>query len=475
VRAGEDARLHSAVTKAMATGKPLLSNDPAQDLGGGEPLKSVELPRSLLALPLIRRSEVIAVLALGEREGGYEPFWVTQLEPFGRLCAGALAARRQTIKHRDAEKLIREAIDSIPDGFVIYDQEDRLAVFNPAYAKLYQTSASMIKTGAKFEDLVRWGLERGQYLDAGTTEASREAWIGERMANHRNPPGPVVQKIGDQQWLRVYERITPSGNIVGIRAEVTEVKLMEQELQKINQQLEKANFKLSQFANLAAHDLQEPLRKIHLFSEILEQSLEAGDKEAAEQSFAVIKAGTVRARRLVSDVLTFSRLSHDEPKTERIQLATALHHTLGDLQVTMEEKQAKLEMDEGIEHGWVEADITQLQQLLQNLLSNAMKYMAPNTQPHIALTSHTASDGRLRRLSIADNGIGIDQEHVDSIFEPFRRLHTREEYSGTGIGLAICKATADNHGWRIEVTSAPGKGSTFHVHFEQAEEAAEAL
>ncbi|QGM46270.1 sensor histidine kinase [Methylocystis heyeri] len=237
-------------------------------------------------------------------------------------------------------------------------------------------------------------------------------------------------------------------------------------------ELERANTRLAQFAYVASHDLQEPLRKIAAFSDLLEQAMAASELGEAKQATEIIRKSALRARNLVDDLLTYSRTINDTQVLKQLDLREEIEAALGDLSQSIEDAGAQLVLD--VPHLTFRADRSQFARLVQNILSNAIKYRKPDVPPRIVIRS-TPVDGDGFVLEISDNGIGFDEKYARTIFEPFRRLHSQTQYPGTGIGLAICKSIVDRHGWSMSIRSSPGEGASFFIGVGGPQETADRL
>ena len=242
--------------------------------------------------------------------------------------------------------------------------------------------------------------------------------------------------------------------------DITGRRRAEEELAQRAADLEIANERLTQFAYVASHDLQEPLRKIAVYADLLGKAIERSDKGDIARATSVIQNSAVRARRMVQNLLTFSRVTGSETRLEPLDLRAEVELALSDLSASIEETGARIAVD--VPPTVVRADRAQLGRLIQNIVSNAIKYHKPGTAPAIEIRTTPVDRGQTT-LSIADDGIGFDEAFARQIFEPFKRLHDIADYSGTGIGLAICKAIADRYGWPLGVRSRPGEGATFTV------------
>ena len=229
--------------------------------------------------------------------------------------------------------------------------------------------------------------------------------------------------------------------------------------QKIEQQkieLQRSNTELEHFAYIASHDLQEPLRTVQSYLQLLRRRYQPVLDQDAEEFIDFAIDGATRMRELIEDLLTYARVASRARPLQPERLDDVLDEVLLSLKVRLEEQGAV------VERGClptVMADRRQLAQLLQNLLSNAMKFQATGTKPLVHITAELHDGGWLVRVK--DNGIGLEQEYQDKIFVIFQRLHARDEYEGTGVGLAVCKKIVERHGGSIWVESQPNQGATF--------------
>ena len=219
--------------------------------------------------------------------------------------------------------------------------------------------------------------------------------------------------------------------------------------------LKRSNEELQQFAYIASHDLREPLRKISGFAELLGKGYRGQIDEKADRYIHYVVDGAHRMEKLINDLLTFSRLSRAELAREPVNLESVLEITLNDLGKSLKEAECEVTYDP---LPTVQANSTQMGQLLQNLLGNAVKFRSDDP-PRVHVSAQMRNHEWL--ISVRDNGIGLDMEHAQRIFDIFQRLHGIGEYDGTGIGLAVCKKIVERHGGQLWVDSEPGKGSTF--------------
>jgi signal transduction histidine kinase len=250
----------------------------------------------------------------------------------------------------------------------------------------------------------------------------------------------------------------------------TERDQAEMAMREYAKDLERSNRDLQDFANITSHDLQEPLRKIQTFSELLKLRYQAGLDERGQDYLQRIHESAERMQALVLDLLAYSRVTSRGKPFQTVDLNLIAQTVLNDLELQIEETHAQVEVEELPS---LEADGTQIRQLLQNLLSNALKFHNDHQQPIIKICGREYSEVNPRssqkrrakycEIQVKDNGIGFNEKYLDRIFQPFQRLHGRGEFQGTGMGLAICRKIVERHNGTIAAYSAPGQGATFIV------------
>lgn len=237
--------------------------------------------------------------------------------------------------------------------------------------------------------------------------------------------------------------------------------------------LNASNQALEQFAYVASHDLQEPLRKIMTFSDrLLEKGREQLDENTQQYLDRIVNAAS-RMRKLIEDLLSYSRISSQQKPFEVVDLNIVVNTVIDDAESIIHEKQALITADPLLQ---VKGEASQLAQLFQNLVSNALKFTRPGVQPQISISasvveakapgdpSLSSAKSSYYRIRVADNGIGFEKKYSSRIFVIFQRLHGRNEFEGTGIGLSVCKRIAENHGGFMEAEGKPGEGAVFYVY-----------
>jgi PAS domain S-box-containing protein len=246
---------------------------------------------------------------------------------------------------------------------------------------------------------------------------------------------------------------------VGFFRDITERKLAEEALKKVAADLERSNKELEQFAYVASHDLQEPLRMVSSYTQLLEQRYKDKLDQDAQDFIGYAVDGANRMQRLIQDLLEYSRVTTRGKPFASLDSHEVLGEAIKNLQVTIQETVALVTNGD---LPIVRGDHTQIVQVFQNLIGNGIKFQRSGIAPRIHITAENDSlNSRFRVFKVSDNGIGIEPRHFERLFEIFQRLHSKKEYPGTGIGLALCKRIVERHGGRIWVESEPGKGSTF--------------
>ncbi len=281
---------------------------------------------------------------------------------------------------------------------------------------------------------------------------------------------------GEYRWIVDFGR--PFYNLegefagyVGSCYDITERKQAEKALARYTEELAHSNTELEQFASVASHDLQEPLRKILAFGDRLKVKYGELIGDEGRDYLERMENASRRMQTLINDLLTLSKITAKPDPFIPVNLTDVVQQVLSDLEIRIQQTGGRIEMDN---LPTIDADPTQMRLLMQNLIGNALKYHREEEAPVIRINSKplngqeeewagNTSGNRLYQIIVEDNGIGFDEKYLDRIFLPFQRLHPRSQYEGTGIGLAICRRIAERHGGSITAKSTPGQGSTFIV------------
>ncbi len=252
---------------------------------------------------------------------------------------------------------------------------------------------------------------------------------------------------------------------IAIIVDITDRTRSEEKLKLYTKQLEQSNRELESFAFVASHDLQEPLRKVQVFSDRLASTLKNQLDNLGHDYLTRIQSAAKRMQKLISDLLTFSRIATKSNPFIKVNLNQIINGILSDLEILINQVNGQIIIGPLPE---INADPTQMYQLFLNLISNSLKYIKNETPPLIKISGHviktsTIDDNQIAEITVTDNGIGFDEKYLNRIFNVFQRLHNKKEYEGTGIGLAICRRITEHHQGTITAKSSPDKGATFII------------
>jgi light-regulated signal transduction histidine kinase (bacteriophytochrome) len=245
--------------------------------------------------------------------------------------------------------------------------------------------------------------------------------------------------------------------------DISQRKRVEEAITQKADELARSNAELEQFAFVASHDLQEPLRKIQAFGDRLKTKVNGQIAPEGLDYLERMQSAAARMRTLINDLLTFSRIIRTTEPFVQVDLASVIKGVLGDLEMRLEKTGGKVEVGE---LPLIEADPVQMHQLFLNLLGNALKFQTPGAKPLVKIHSRIItplSGEQLCEISVEDNGIGFEEKYLDKMFAVFQRLHGRNEYEGTGVGLAVCRRITDRHHGAISAKGQLGQGATFVV------------
>jgi PAS domain S-box-containing protein len=297
-----------------------------------------------------------------------------------------------------------------------------------------------------------------ELIDAADREAALNEWR-QVLSGHStlSLTSRCRVKDGSTRWM-LWTAATQADDLVYLVVrDVTEQKRLEEELAKWMDDANRAKTELQQFAYVASHDLREPLRMVSSYVQLLARRYKGKLDSDADDFIAFAVDGASRMQGLISDLLTYSRVSTHGKPFEPTDCEAVIDRVAVNLQVQIEESQATITRDA---LPTVVADPTQLVQLFYNLIGNAIKFRSSERRPEIHVGAQVTDGNWL--FMVRDNGIGIDPQHADRIFIIFQRLHSKDAYPGTGLGLAVAKKIVERHGGRIWVESEPGTGATFY-------------
>jgi PAS domain S-box-containing protein len=383
-----------------------------------------------------------------------------------RRAAASKAGRKpknSKISLSDEGFLIETLMDHMPDHIYFKDRESRFLRINKAMALRFGLKDPLDAVGKTDFDFFTAEHAQQAFDDEQQILRTGQPMV-DREEKETWPDGSVSWVSTTKQCLR-----DPHGTIIGtfgLSRDITPRKLAEEALARKADELARSNRELEQFAYVASHDLQEPLRMIASYTQLLERRYRDKLDQDATDFIRYAVEGASRMQVLINDLLSYSRLGTRGKAFAPTDCYEVLARVMENLKIAIQDANATISNSP---LPTVLADGTQLVQLLQNLLSNAIKFRG-DTPPRIHLAAELRlvpasqpAEPSLREwlFSVKDNGIGIESQYFERIFVIFQRLHTREQYPGTGIGLAICKKIVERHGGRIWVESTPSAGTTF--------------
>ncbi len=410
------------------------------------------------------------------RELGYA--YLTYFLLWGAGIVGAIVAGRQMRRRsrasqtyaaalRDSEERFRGLFEDAPVAYHEIDREGIIQRVNQAECELL---------GYERQEML--GRPIWDFVSPEARAQSKEAV--RRKVSGEQPLRPFCREYarrdGKTLILEIYEKLIrdSGGEVVGIRStllDVTERERAQQALAQRTLDLARSNAELEQFAYVASHDLQEPLRKILAFGDRLRIKCGPALDDQGRDYLTRMSNAAERMQILINALLTLSRVKTKAQPFSEVNLARAAGEVLGDLETRIEQLGARVEVGE---LPTITADLLQMSQLFQNLIGNALKFHRPDETPVVKVYTEPGGDQeaeanpeapfhRMCRIAVEDNGIGFDEKYLDRIFQVFQRLHGRGEYEGTGVGLAICRNIVERHGGGITAKSAPGRGAKFIV------------
>lgn len=431
--------------------------------------------RGWLAVPLISRAgKNLGLIQVSDRyEGEFTLEDQLLLVQLAQLGAIAVEVRRfqeeleARVQQRTAEvRFLSDVVEQSTQPFAAADFQGRLIRFNRSFERLTGYSDAELR-GMNYLQLTpeRWhAVERLHIEELIRTHTPQHYEKEYRTKDGRCVPIELVVDLyrnaaGEPECL--YAFVT----------DITERKTAEQHLHRTADELMRSNTELEQFAYIASHDLQEPLRKVRAFGDMLLTQYREALGEEGQDYLQRMQNASKRMQALINDLLAYSRVTTKGQPFEEVDLGDVVRQVVGDLEIRISETHGRVEVES---LPTVEADPLQMRQLFQNLIGNALKFHRKNEPPLVRVYCCDRVDEKEITLQapeaiqwivieVADNGIGFEEKYLDRIFAPFQRLHGRGEYEGTGIGLAICRKIVERHGGSLTAVSAPDRGATFQV------------
>lgn len=423
----------------------------------------------------------------------YNYAYTPLFDAFQQVYAIALTAQdvseqvvaRKTLE--DAQAALQNAVELAELAVWRFNIQDQTFTYSPRFMDWLGFSEDTV---SKNKALARLPEQYRRVVEQAINKAVRPGSLGYYDNEH-----PIINLVtGQTRIIHASAQVfsDASGNaqyLTGTAQDITKDRMLQKELQfkveqrttalreanaelaAVNQVLEASNLELQQFAYIASHDLQEPVRKIAIFTQMLQTHTEGSLTEKAKGYLHKIEVSAGRMTVLINDILAFSRLSNLNDQFVRIDLNEAMAEILAEFDLLIEQKNAVINIGD---LPVIEAIPVQMSQLFGNLLSNSLKYANDSVLPRIEIVSHNLSTDQVAeigldpslhycRIIFSDNGIGFAPEYSEKIFGIFQRLHGKSEYEGTGIGLALCRKIVGNHGGKLTAESKIGHGATFHI------------
>lgn len=397
---------------------------------------------SLLAAPLKHGEKTIGMVAVGNRKGGYGREEQAALEVLCQVITESLARRRTEEALREGEVRYRSLFMHSPDAIYI-NQQDRITLVNDACLRLFGAWTAGELLGKTPYDLFHTDYH----------QVIRERIRRMRHQGESQPllEGKIVRLDGGIVDVEVIAAHFPFGGSKAIHVILRDIT----ERRRAAENLQRSNKELEQFAYAASHDLQEPLRSIVGFLQLLQHNYGDQLDEKGRQYVERVVAAGHRMQIMIRDLLSLSRVTTSNGTFLPTNLNSLVKTVLDNLESTLQENHAEVVY---ADLPSLSVDSSQIQSLFQNLILNSIKYnMNPNPRVEIGCSP----SGNFYQFFVRDNGIGISPRFYERIFIVFQRLHTAREYDGTGLGLALCRKIVERHGGKIWVESVPGEGSTF--------------
>jgi signal transduction histidine kinase/DNA-binding response OmpR family regulator len=359
-----------------------------------------------------------------------------------------------TEQAKRAERLVTDAIESISEGFVLFDSEDRLVLSNSRYSELLHPGANPPQPGDTYEEIIMQSVQSGLIEDARGNE---DAWLAERLRRHQSPSGLHVQRRSDGRWVRISERKTEDGGTVAVYTDISELKQREQES-------EEANRAKSQFLANMSHELRTPLNAVIGITEMLkEDAEEMGEEDFVEPLERISRAGK-HLLSLINEILDLSKIEAGklEFHLEDIDVPGLVDEVATTAQHLAEANGNELVVQCAKDLGSIRSDLTRTRQIVLNLVSNACKF-TENGRVSVDVGFEEGKAGDELVLAVSDTGIGMTLEQMGKLFQEFSQADssTTRRFGGTGLGLAISRRLARMMGGDITVESQPDIGSTF--------------
>lgn len=402
--------------------------------------------------PLVIEGQTIGTLSFGTKSR--IKFTDKELEVMKAVTDQISIAMNRLVSNqalKESEEKYRYIVETANEGIMIADIDGMITFANAKMAEML---------GYAMDELV--GKEGLSFIDPSELETSLERIKNRKTGIKEEYELKFLRNDGGELWTHVSG--TPIHDQKGVHignlamyADINHRKRTELKLERLIMELQRSNYELQQFAYITSHDLQEPLRNIASFAQLLKKRYQGQLDQDADDYIEFMVEGSKRMKEMIQGLLEYSSIDKVE-EFQKVDLNTVTDNILSNLYMTIRENNAVVNRDP---LPMVTADELQLSTLFENLIGNALKFRRLDQNPEIHISAHKDEEAREYIFSVSDNGIGIESEYSNKIFEVFKRLHTIDKYKGAGIGLAIAKKIVEMHDGRIWVESELGEGSTF--------------
>ena len=428
--------------------------------------RAIGIPvRQLLnSIQLVKNSDIRTAVPwqskdeLGEMVAAYNEMLVKQ-----EMAETAIILSEE--KTRQSEKRLRDAVDSMSDGFALFDENDNLVLFNNKFRDITPTASHLIVEGTSYENILRSSVTSGDFPEV--EEKGAEEYVQMRLNAHRTYDVPTIVRSSGGRWILCIEHRTSTGGIVAVRTDITELKQREVELQLAKEEAEAANQAKSRFLANMSHELRTPLNAILGFSDVIHQEMlgELGSDRYKEYAGDIHTSGT-HLLDLINDILDVAKIESGafEPSNEELSIDQIIVDSIRLIEQRAIARNLilKREVLDGLPSLF--ADRRAVKQVLLNLLTNAVKFTPDGGK--ITTSARVLVDGGIE-ISVADTGPGIAEKEIDIVMRPFGRLESpwTQSEEGTGLGLPLSDMLVKAHGGLLTIKSTPNKGTTVSMSF----------
>ncbi|MCX6136390.1 MAG: PAS domain S-box protein [Ignavibacteriales bacterium] len=446
--------------EAVRQRQPVMVNDfqSPHPLKKGYPEGHAPLHR-FLTVPIFSRDQIVAVVGVANKETDYDEKDILQLSLMMKAVWRTVDRKRAEEALKDSEQKYRRILENISDIYMRTEISGIVDLVSPSVKQVLGYDAETDVLGHPSNALWAKPELREQLLE----ELDAKGRVTDYEITFVKKDGTLVTTSCNVAYY-YDEQGRPLG-VEGMIRDISERKRVQQQLEKFAEELERSNTELERFAYIASHDLQEPLRMVSSYTQLLARRYKDQLDQDAKEFIGFAVDGAARMQNLIKSLLTYSRMSREKILFEPVACDVVIGEVLTNLKVLVEETHARIDVPP---LPVVRGHHTLLAQLFQNLINNALKFRKPDVAPSITIRCESEPGRWL--FSVADNGIGIESQYYDRIFAIFQRLHTIQEYTGTGIGLALCKKTVERHGGKIWLHSIPAEGTTFFFSIPKNEE-----